>query len=51
MVLELSDKSNRQKLFSRLDEIFIMGDHSQILERLFDEITRVLFEILKESEE
>ena len=50
-VIELSDKSNRQALFSRLDEAFMMGDHSGEVEGLFEEISRVLFEILKEGEE
>jgi hypothetical protein len=50
MILQLCDQSNRQKLFSRLDEMFIMGDHGNIIEQYFDDVLKTLFDILKDSD-
>lgn len=51
MLLQQNDKSNRQKLFSRLDEQLIMGDHDGMISGCFNEISKALFDIMKDDDQ
>jgi hypothetical protein len=39
-ILNGFDNNNRHKLFERLDELFIMGDHSKIMDMFFADILK-----------
>ena len=49
-VIKLSTPNNRQKLFDKVDEYFVMGDSHQVLEVLIEQLIKQLFEILKDED-
>eukprot|EP00347_Sterkiella_histriomuscorum_P017130 403350553 len=50
LIMKNSTPNNRQKLFDRLDEFFVMGDPTQIIDILFEDLVNQMFEILKDED-
>lgn len=50
LVIKSSTPNGRQKLFDKLDEFFVMGDPSLVLEAAMEQLIKQLFEILKDED-